>query len=535
MKLLNPLSFFRKKKVENKFPQNNPIPAGASGVQSWLWDGEKTLGEMGLPKNLIANYQLLAIRSWQQYFKDNLAQLVIQNDALWVLGTGLSLKSEPVESLLPKEFDAEKFKSQTEDYFKVQRKSKYSSWNKNQNLDKLIYKARISKLVGGDVLYIFRYTSNRVSLQVVDGLNVINPIDSDQLKGIDERGNSVYHGVELDKNKTHVAYFVYDQDTMTTKRILARGAKNGRLYACLGYGNQYRVDEVRGMPILSACLETLNSLQRYKDASVMGAEERASVAYVAEHEKDTIAENPNQNAIDRAAAIGYTVKGQAAKAGFDGLALDPSLSARWAATTKKQFYNLPVGTTLKALESKSENYFKDFFLVNFGVLCASIQQPPEIALMSFNSNFSASRMAVKVWETMIEIKRENEANESYSPFWDISLEVGVRTGRIEAFGYLANQKNYLIKEAYEYNRFTGRPVPHIDPVKEVQAARLALGDQNIPLTSPQDVAENLGFGSLKSSLGEFNDIFELASELMKAKKEIDNAKVAGELVKGGTE
>jgi len=93
----------------------------------------------------------------------------------------------------------------------------------------------------------------------------------------------------------------------------------------------------------------------------------------------------------------------------------------------------------------------------------------------------------------------------------------------------------LIKEAYEYNRFTGRPVPHIDPVKEVQAARLALGDQNIPLTSPQDVAENLGFGSLKSSLGEFNDIFELASELMKAKKEIDNAKVAGELVKGGTE
>ena len=515
-------------------PSYGELPAGASGFGTFYYDGEKTLGEMGLPKNIIADYQVLAVRSWEQYFKDNLMQLVIQNDANWVLGNGLSLKSEPVTSLLPENFDVEKFKQQTQDYFKVQSKSNFSSFNKNQNLDRLIWRARISKLVGGDVLYIFRYSGDRVSLQVVDGLNVINPINSDQIAAVQDRGNTIVHGVELDKNKTHIAYFVFDQEKNDTVRIIARGAKSGRLLACLGYGNQCRVDDVRGMPILSACLETLQSLQRYKDASVAGAEERAKIPYVAEHDKETAAVNPLQNGLDRAKAIGAKVDLQGAAAGYKGYALDPTYREELAAITKKTFINLPVGTSLKALDTKGDSYFKDFFLVNFGVLCATVQQPPEIALMSFNSNFSASRMAAKVWEFMTEIKRENEANESYSPFWNLSLEVGVRTGRIQANGYLASLKNYLIREAYEFKRFAGRPIPHIDPEKEIKAARLALGDPNIPLTSPQDVAENLGFGDLASNLIEYNKAFDLANELMRANKEIENTTAPQAENQGGT-
>jgi hypothetical protein len=60
-------------------------------------------------------------------------------------------------------------------------------------------------------------------------------------------------------------------------------------------------------------------------------------------------------------------------------------------------YNMPRDSELKEVQSKNELYFKDFYTVNVDLVCSSINMPPEVAMSKYNSNYSASRAALKDW------------------------------------------------------------------------------------------------------------------------------------------
>jgi capsid protein len=193
-----------------------------------------------------------------------------------------------------------------------------------------------------------------------------------------------------------------------------------------------------------------------------------------------------------------------------------ALADKITVTTEKQAFNMPIGAHLKSLESKNELYFKDFYSTNIMLFCAAAQIPYEVAMAKYDSNYSASRGAIKDWEHKLNVRRANFAFQFMQPVYDFWLEVRILQRKIYAPGYLkARIKNdRMLLEAFRNARFVGTPVPHIDPVKEVEAERLKLGDAgaSIPLTTVEAATESLNGGDSTANIEQF------AEELKTSKK-----------------
>ena len=78
---------------------------------------------------------------------------------------------------------------------------------------------------------------------------------------------------------------------------------------------------------------------------------------------------------------------------------------------------------------------------------------------------------------------------------------------MQAPGYLSaiRSENSEVVEAYRNSRFLGVGVPHVDPLKEVQAERAKLGDlaASIPLTTVEKATEALNSGDSAQNIVQF--------------------------------
>jgi hypothetical protein len=151
--------------------------------------------------------------------------------------------------------------------------------------------------------------------------------------------------------------------------------------------------------------------------------------------------------------------------------------------------------------------------------------PPEVAMQSYNSNYSASRAAINSFGYIISINRQDFANKFYIPFYKLWLEHQILTKKIVAKGYIENIDNFMVTESYTQCRFTGKNMPHIDPLKEIKAVREMLGiDGAIPLISREQATEMLNAGqwdeNFIKSLEEENVIPK--EDLLNSKKLKDN-------------
>jgi len=269
--------------------------------------------------------------------------------------------------------------------------------------------------------------------------------------------------------------------------------------AFLVYGLKYRIHNNRGIPLMSTSLETLKKLDRYKEAAVGAAEERAKIAYFIEHGNNSTGENP----------LGQQLKASLA---LDNKNLDPEqdpsqVANKIATSTQKQVFNMPQDSSIKSLASKSEQSFKDFYMVNINMICAALGIPPEVALSKYDSNFSASRAALKDWEHSLLVARENFSFQFYQKVYSFWFGNEVLQGRISAPGYFEAllEGNTEVVLAYENARFTGANVPHIDPLKEVQAERAKLGSEgaHLPLTTAEAATESLNGGDYQTNQRQF--------------------------------
>jgi capsid protein len=253
------------------------------------------------------------------------------------------------------------------------------------------------------------------------------------------------------------------------------------------YGSEYRVDNMRGLPILACVLETIKKIDRYKEATVGSAEERQKLAYYITHGVNSTGENPILQARE---ALGKKVE-------------DPQIEKLITKTKQavkltvgKTAINMPNDSDLKMLESKNELFFKDFYDTNFIYLCAALIIPPEVALNKYDSNYSASRAAIKSWENRIKVERWEIGFSYYQNIYNLWLEIQVLSNKINAPSYIQSllSNNFMAVEAYQSARWIGSNMPHIDPLKEVLAVRKALGDDTTLLTTYEFASEFLNMG-----------------------------------------
>ncbi len=490
--------------VAPKSPRANFGSSGGTYNALFAYNGEKNLGEIGPIKNYILDYSALRMRSWQAYHESEIVQTIMNRYSMWLVGKGLKLQSEPVKAVLESEgitADFQAFSKITESRFNVWAKSTSSDFASMENAH--FHGATVVKnaILGGDCLVVLRF-DKCVTVQVIDGQHLQSPVyGSDQWPATLANGNKIKNGIEIDVKGRHIRYYVRQPD-FSFKIIEAVGKESGLQMAFLVYGLKYRIDNGRGVPLFSVVLETLKKLERYKEATVGSAEERQKIIMQVVHDLGSSGENPQNKNLAKA----YNYDPGAG----DDLPVDDVgnlLANTISVSTNKQTYNMPPGAKLEGLESKNELYFKDFYTVNFDIICAAVNIPPNVASSKYDSNFSASRAALKDWENTLDVKRSDFGFQYYQKLYNFWLECEILTNKINAPGYLAASisGNKMVLDSYRTARFVGTPVPHIDPLKEVKAEREKLGITGtaIPLTTVSAATEALGGGESDHNIEEY--------------------------------
>lgn len=465
-------------------------------VISKKWDGEKTLGELGMVVKNIPDYEKLRLRALDAYVKTDTVKIIASKHFDWVVGSGLKLQVEPNRTVLESEgikFESSTFQKLVEARFMVYANSVNCDFSKQKNLHQLANDFYKSKYLGGDCLAICRYGEYGPNIQFISAEFVCNP-DQKEIEDAKARGNTVEHGIELNDRCEHVAYFVKSKSkdflTTTFERIEVVGEKSGRKMAWMVYGERISPDHKRGVPKIAQILEKVNKLDRYTEAAVGKAEQAAKILYAITHENFSTGENPLEAIVNKKMKLAGGTE-------TDGYVLADGLANRIIETTSNMTINMPNGAKLQSFGTDIESDYASFESANFNKIAAASSVPPEVAMQSYNSNYSASRAAINGWGYVVDIDRKDFQDQFYKPFYKLWLEFEILSNKIQAPGYIKalNDGNFMITDSYAQCRFIGKNMPHIDPLKEIKAIRAMLGDlDQTPLISREQATEALNSG-----------------------------------------
>jgi capsid protein len=478
------------------------------------FNGEKNLGGIGPVESYFIDYDGFRCRSWKAYLDNGDAQTILRKHLLWAIGSGLKLNSEPAVKILKQykiNINAQEFNDVVEARFALFANSVESDYSGMQNLHQQSGTCFLDSKIGGDMLCILRTINDNLTLQLVDGEHLQNPFEgSSYIQNANTEGNIIKNGIEINKYGAHVAYYVRSQglnkggtDDMTldfeTERIPAKSKSSGLDQAFLVRGLNYRKDNVRGIPLLAAVMETLAYMERYKEATLGSAEETAKIIYTVEHGPLSTGEDPMMSM----AKIARGQQGDKMPIDADGNAVANKISV----STNKMAVNMPRDSHLKAFSGGKEIYFKDFYSVNAEAVCATVGIPYPVAMSKYDSSYSSSRAAIKDWEHTLNVVRKDFTYQFYSKIYAYWLDLEILKGNIDAPGYLeARLKgNTSVLAAYRCARFVGAAVPHIDPLKEVEASRAKLGATGVdaPLSTVERETEALNSGESYGNIEQY--------------------------------
>ena len=501
MKILGyEFGFKKAEHISNKQPSNAVYQDNLSWGHSYpiinkKWDGEKTLGELGNVVRNIPDFERLRLRSYDAYATIDTVKIIASKFFHWTIGTGLKLQSEPNTKVLKSEginnTDEQyiEFQQLVEARFFVYANSKECDYKKEKVLGEIALDGYQEEFLGGDCLVIIRYDDNGPNIQLVSGEHICDPsVDSEFYGYAEEKGNYVKHGIEVNSLGTQVAYYIKVKQldgSITTERIEAYGKKSKKRLAWMLSGNKISQDHLRSVPAMSQSLEKINKLDRYTEAAVTKAEQAAKIVYAIEHQEYSTGEG----FLDQKAR---NIKNGTQSEPIDGNhALADGLANRITETTSGQTFNMTQGSSLKSFGTEIETSFAEFHSTVFKSISAGVDVPSEVAMQEYNSNYSASRAAINSFGYIIDVKRNKFALNFYIPFYQHWLEWQILSNKIIAPGYIENIDNFMVTKSYSQCRFTGKNMPHIDPLKEAKAVELMLA---LDLISREQATENLGEG-----------------------------------------
>lgn len=372
-------------------------PAASPAPARYAWDnGTKFPGGFGETLIPIPDYWTLRARSVQLFETNLYARGIIRRFITNVINTGLHLEATPDENVLGLEEDSLNDWTETvENRWRIWEQCSWLCDQREQSAFGAIQAAAyMEALIAGDVLVVLRQDprTGLPRVQLITGDSVQTPLSATQ--GL-ESGNRIVHGVELDKQGRHVAYWVRQYDSfsysVTSKRLPAWGEKSGRRLAWLVYGTEKRLDDVRGKPILSLVLQSLREIDRFRDSTQRKAVINSMLAMFIEKTEDKMGTMP--------------ITGGAIRRG--------SVTAQDAGASPRTFHvaeHIP-GLVLDELQTgeKPVPFATTGTVENFGTFEEAIVQavawaletPVEILRLSFSNNYSASQAAINEYKMFL--------------------------------------------------------------------------------------------------------------------------------------
>lgn len=441
-------------------PKVQRVTLGQMSDVRYSWDdGSKFAGGFGPTEVLITDYWTLRRRSAELYEKNLYARGLIRRLITNEINVGLHLEATPEESILGfKEDELAPWTEDTENRFSLWRSN---AWLCDQS-EKLTFGAlqaiaRTEALVAGDVLVVLRQDARTQlpRVQLINGEAVQTPMDATP-----QGSNKIKHGVEVDSMGRQVAYWVRQPDG-TSKRLPAFGEKSGRRLAWLLYGTDKRMDDVRGKPLLSLVLQSLKEIDRFRDSTQRKAFILSTLAMYIEKGEHAVSSRP----LTRSATKNGTEVASSESSG-------PDRAFRTAQHVPGLVIEqLQKGEIPKAFQSNGT-------VETFGVFEAAIIQgiawahemPPEILILSFNSNYSASQAAINEFKMYLNKVRQEFGENFCQPIYTEWLLAETLAGRIRADGFVEAWRDWSkfdVFGAWISSDWTGQIKPSVDVLKMV--------------------------------------------------------------------
>lgn len=430
-----------------------------------FYDGEKFGGGFGTTQVQAIDYWTLRQRSAQLFNENLYARGIVRRLITNEINTGLTPEAAPDADLLgiPQEQLAE-WTEITETRFDIwSRNPQLCDWKRASTFGAIQRAARLEALVSGDVLIVLRQDPRtRLPLvQLVSGDQVQTPLT--QEANI-RKGHEIREGVELDAAGRVVAHWVR-QDDLSSKRIPAFGEKTGRRKSWLIYGTDRRLNEVRGQPLLSLVLQSLKEIDRYRDSAQRKAVVASTLVAWIKKAENKIGSLPFTN--------GAAKRGEVNTTNPDGTPRKFNLAGQ-----------LP-GLLIEELQQGEEPVFAggQGTDINFGEFEKAILQgvawaleiPPEVLMLSFSNNYSASQAAIN--ELKIAINRTwGDFGETFCQYiYTDWLTSEVLLQKIKAPGFLEAQRNpgkYDVLGAWTMADWYGSVKLSTDMLKQAKGSKI---------------------------------------------------------------
>jgi capsid protein len=295
---------------------------------------------------------------------------------------------------------------------------------------------------------------------LIQGAYVKTPFDKGTIT------NEITNGVEIDSLGRQIAYWVEDKKGIIT-RLPAYGAKTGRRLAWLIYGTDRRIGEVRGMPFISCMFYMLKELDRYRDSEQRAAYINSILAMWIEKTQPVLSSLP--------------MTGGASRKGTTTNTNDDSTTKTTRHTNNLPgmvFEEMAVGEKVNSHNTQRPNVnFNAFQEAILNVFFYVNEIPPEIGMLQFKNNFSASRQADNEFKVYLK-KADDMINgaQFYQPIYETYLYQSALLGTIKADSLIqawGNYSKWMIYGAWVNAEWTGLSRPSVDILKDVNAMILA--------------------------------------------------------------
>lgn len=449
----------------------------ADALPSWPWgggfggfgsvkvqDGSKFPGGFGATELVQADYWTLRARSSQLYETNLYARGLVRRLVTNEITAGLHLECTPREKLLGRPEDS--LADWAEDV-----ETRFELWGEDtllcdhmeqQTYGQLQVQARIESIVEGDVLVVLRqYAPTQLPrVQLIKGSDVMTPI----LWNVKLRdGHRVLHGVELDALDRQVAYWIVQRDG-TSKRLPAFGEKSGRRLAWLVYGTDKRLDDVRGKPLLSLVLQSLREIDRYRDSTQRKATINSMLAmFVRKHEKNLGSSPMLGGAVRKDQVVTTPAAGGGALRRFNVAEMIPGLVLDELAWGEE-----PVAFPSHGTDEK----FGSFEVAILQTIAWTFEIPPEILLLSFSSNYSASQAAINELKLYLNKSRWIWGTTFCQPIyqeWLVSMALVGKVAAPELISVWRDTSHRDQLAAWVSADWTGNIKPSMNPVDQAKA------------------------------------------------------------------
>lgn len=402
--------------------------AGYNGtVQNNVFGGDKFAGGFGATELLQMDYWTLRTRSKQMVIKSHYARGILRRLITNEINSGLTPDYCPEEDILGVEPDSLlEWTESVENRFGLWSKSPVvCDWKGVQTFGAIQRQAKWEAYVSGDILVVLRQSPifKSTQVQLVDANSVCTPIAGGR-QGIPDT-HEIRHGVELDKDKKVVAYWVRNEEG-EFDRLLARGKRTGRPLAWLVFGTDKRHDEVRGEPLLSIMLQSLNEIDKYRDSVQRKAVVNSILAMFIKKTEDKAGSLPMGG--------GAVRKGAATTTDYDGTTRDFGISEMIPGVVMEELQHgeEPVGFHSQGTDIN----FPIFEEAILRSMAWALEIPPEILILAFTNNYSASQAAINEFKVFLNMRWSDWGETFCTPIATEVLLSDVLLGNTQAPGLL---------------------------------------------------------------------------------------------------